>query len=334
MKKFFFLALILICIVSLFSCSELINNGQKPSNGQGNPDISSGNNNSSEGTPPDKPSGGTKPGTSTGDKDTSGDATSVAVTVYIDGSKNDTIYTDSRHGYTITPPKKPEDITTNPNSEKYFYGWFVDPNFQTPLFETTKFQNGGAIYGKWITVYSNSFKYTVNYGKATITGFTDNAPTVLVIPAYINSFPVVGIGQDAFKGKTTIRTVILCNGIETIGGFNGCNSIEKVDIPTSVTKIGTLCFANCGFSKFKIPSQITEIGASAFSGCNRLTSITIPNSVTSIGEWAFEDCTGLTSITIPNSVTSIGDSAFSGCTGFKSIAIPNGVASIGDSAFV
>ncbi|HBF15564.1 MAG TPA: hypothetical protein DDW30_07810 [Clostridiales bacterium] len=307
MKKIVFLTFILLCMITLFSCSNSEN--QKPSNIRGN-DSEEVRNDSEKVT-----------------------ATPIPVSVYIDGSLSQTIYTDATREYTVIPPEKPEDITTNPNAERYFYGWFVDSNFQTPLFDSTKFQNGGAIYGKWITVYSNSFQYTVDYGKATIVGFTDHAPTVLVIPAYVNSFPVARIGGDAFKDQTTIRTVILCNGIEEVGGFNGCNSIEKIEIPTSVTKIGDYCFAQCGFKSFDIPSRISSIGYGAFKQCRLLTQVNLSNSVTSIEADAFSGCTGLTSVVIPNSVTSIGGSAFVGCTGLTSVSIPNSVTSIGGSAF-
>ena len=206
MKKIAIFIFALICIFCLVACSGSGDTGKVPEEIPGE-EI------------PDKENPGEKP-------DKTEETATTAVTVYIDGVKEQTRYTDAAHGYRITPPEKPEDVTTNPNSEKYFYGWFVDSNFQTPLLDSTKFNNGGAIYGKWITVYSNSFVYTVNYGKATITGFSENAPTVLVIPAYINSFPVERIGVDAFKNATTIRTVILCNGIEEVCGIAGCNSIE------------------------------------------------------------------------------------------------------------
>ena len=78
----------------------------------------------------------------------------LAVKVMIDGETVDTLYTDGNKNFLIQAPERPEDITTNPNAEKYFYGWFVDPNFQTPLFDTTEFRKDGAIYGKWVTVYS------------------------------------------------------------------------------------------------------------------------------------------------------------------------------------
>lgn len=66
-----------------------------------------------------------------------------------------------------------------------------------------------------------------------------------------------------------------------------------------------------------IPSSVTSIGSSAFSGCSSLTSINIPKSVTSIESYAFYDCSALTAINIPSSVTSIGDNAFSNCDALK-----------------
>ena len=280
----------------------------------------------------------------------------IEVRAYVDGVYSQSVYTDSNSRYKITEPNKPEDITSNPNSEKYFYGWFTDPNFQTPLTENTTFRSNAAIYAKWITVYSNNFKYTVSYSAATITGYVGGAPTVLVIPSYVNSFPVEAIGVDAFKNETVIKTVIICDGIETISGFNGCNSITDIKIPKSVKTIGEKCFSYCGFSSFNIPNNViaigdyafdscgrltnvtipnsvTSIGAHAFDSCGRLTNVTIPNSVTSIGYYAFNDCSNLTSVTIPNGVTSIGYYAFNNCSNLTSVTIPNGVTSIGDYAF-
>ena len=256
----------------------------------------------------------------------------IEVRAYVDGVYSQSVYTDSNSRYKITAPNKPEDITLNPNSEKYFYGWFTDPNFQTPLTENTTFRSNAAIYAKWITVYSNNFKYTVSYGAATITGYVGGAPTVLVIPSYVNSFPVEAIGVNAFKNETVIKTVIICDGIETISGFNGCNSITDIRIPKSVKTIGQDCFANCGFISFTIPDSVTSIAYGAFENCSSLTNITIPNSVTSISG-AFRGCSSLTNVTIPDSVTSIAYGAFENCSSLTNVTIPNSVTHIGDNAF-
>lgn len=53
----------------------------------------------------------------------------IEVKLYVDGHYEQSFYTDASCNYKITEPEKPEDISTNPNSERYFYGWFTDYNF-------------------------------------------------------------------------------------------------------------------------------------------------------------------------------------------------------------
>ena len=294
----------------------------------------------------------------------------VAVQVVIDNAITETIYTDAANEYKITIPEKPEDITVNPTVEKYFYGWFTDPNYQTPLQEDTVFTKNAKIYGKWIAVSPSDFTCSFGYGKATITKYT-GSQNVVVIPAYINDFPVTWIGEGAFSGQTSIRAVIIADGVTTIDGsaFENCNSMTSVSLPKSLTKIGEGAFRGCALLnnvEFVGGGGVETISDAAFEGCRSLASFTIPDSVTSIGSSAFSGCTGLTSITVADgntvyhsagnclietetktlvagcknsviptdgSVTSIGYSAFCGCTSLTSITIPSSVTSIGSSAF-
>lgn len=232
----------------------------------------------------EKPDDGNGGGNSGGNDNTDNstvvtpDIPQIEVKVYIDGEYDSSVYTDSTKKYLITPPEKPEDISTNPNEERYFYGWFVDANFQTPLTDKTTFKSNSKIYAKWISVRSSYYSYTVSMGKATITGlkYFDDTSTVLVVPAYVNSFPVDAIAEDAFKDRTTIRSVVICNGIKRISGFSGCNSIldwNDVSIPESVEAIGNGCFSGCSFSEVTIPNTVTSIGYSAFYNCSNLKTI-------------------------------------------------------------
>ena len=112
------------------------------------------------------------------------------------------------------------------------------------------------------------------------------------------------------------------------------NSIEKIEIGSSVTSIASNAFYNCySLTSITIPDGVTSIASNAFRYCYSLTSITIPDSVTSIANNAFSTCYSLTSITIPDSVTSIANNAFSTCYSLLSITIPNGVTKIGSNAF-
>ena len=119
----------------------------------------------------------------------------------------------------------------------------------------------------------------------------------------------VKLGLNPIKGFTKIP-----------GGYFNSTDVEKVEIPSNITGIGSYAFYNCpSLTNIEIPSSVTIIGSSAFYGCTSLTSIVIPNSVKSIGVMAFGLCRSLTSIEIPNSVTSIGEYTFSNCKSLTEI---------------
>ena len=152
---------------------------------------------------------------------------------------------------------------------------------------------------------------------------------------------ITGLDETKLAGKTKIRIPSRCTAIRSDYAFLGTESyrsfiagIEEVEIPDTVTEIGSYAFHNFRkVKKINIPNSVTSIGRYAFYCCDSLISITIPNSVTSIGDLAFSDCSSLTSITIPESVTSIEDYAFDGCCSLASITIPESVTSIGRGTF-
>lgn len=96
--------------------------------------------------------------------------------------------------------------------------------------------------------------------------------------------------------------------------------IAKIDFMTVLGYIPSYAFAFCSnLTSINIPNSVTSIGSNAFFGCDSLTSVTIPNSVAIIGTDAFCHCSSLTSITIPDSVTSISSFVFMGCSSLTSI---------------
>lgn len=92
---------------------------------------------------------------------------------------------------------------------------------------------------------SDSFRYSIQDGQATVTGYLGDAGTVAV-PAEIGGCPVVAIGDGAFRGAG-ITAVILPDTVETVGwfAFADCTELASVTVPASVRSISYAAFENC-----------------------------------------------------------------------------------------
>lgn len=138
------------------------------------------------------------------------------------------------------------------------------------------------------------------------------------------------IAKEAFYNFTSIRSVVIPDGIVTIGNnaFYNCQ-IEDATIPTFAIPY----IKNDVLKKVEITSG-TTIFENAFSGCAYLAEVKIANSVIAIESEAFYGCSSLGNINIPNSVTTIGEKAFKDCTTLTKLKIGNGLTAIGDDAFI
>ncbi len=186
------------------------------------------------------------------------------------------------------------------------------------------------------TSVPSCFDYAIEDGKVNITYCDNSASGELVIPEYIDGYPVTRIDDLAFWGCANLTSVTIPDSVTTIGthAFEGCSGLTEMTIPDSVTRIEDFLFAECtGLTSVMIPDGVTSIGVEAFIRCSGLTVVDIPDSVTSIDEGAFNSCTSLTSFIIPDNVTSIGNGAFYDCSGLTSLGIGDGVTGIGDHAF-
>ena len=175
----------------------------------------------------------------------------------------------------------------------------------------------------------------------------------VTVPAMIDGYKVLGIGDSVFKGNKTITSVTLETGIEYIGKscFNSCYYITKVTFPSTLKRIGTDAFNSCSsLSNVTIPISVTEINGGAFwytpwlnhAREEREDHLVIRNHILVDGRMA----TG--SVTIPDTVTSISTHAFYGPESIlrevvagtsingadvQSVTIPSSITSIPECAF-
>ena len=222
-------------------------------------------------------------------------------------------------------------VKAETNITHIFLGWYENGTRLTTSLEYTFTieMSDRNLEARWKE--NDVFIFKINGSSCVISGVKDKSATEYIIPDYVTE-----IGNSAFYGCSSLKSITIPNGVTSIGdsAFFGCSSLTSITIPDGVTSIGAFAFCFCSsLTSITIPGGVTSIGYSAFFDCSSLTSITIPDGVTSIGGYAFDGCSGLTSITIPDGVTSIGDSAFRDCSGLTSITIPDGVTSIDSYAF-
>lgn len=116
--------------------------------------------------------------------------------------------------------------------------------------------------------------------------------------------------------------------------FDGCEKLQSIVIPDTVTELGVETFMNCtSLESVTFPENGSLILDGTFIGCTALKNIEITESVVEIGSSAFMNCENLASVTISSSVTVIGGSAFYNCTSLKEITIPETVKEIKYYAF-
>ena len=125
--------------------------------------------------------------------------------------------------------------------------------------------------------------------------------------------------------------LIIEDGVQTIGdyAFRKCKIFSSIQLPSSLTSIGSYAFHNCtGIGDFSLDQMVT-VGTGAFYLCTGIRSVSFGNSVNSIGSDAFYGCSNLKSLDLGQSVQSIGAGAFANCTSLERIYVPDSVKTLG-----
>ena len=112
-----------------------------------------------------------------------------------------------------------------------------------------------------------NYQYTAENGAVTITRYTGTSK-LLTVPGTIEGMPVIRIENQAFWGRSSLKEVIISDGVKNIGvfAFRTCMSLCKVTLPASIVSI--------------------ENGA--FYGCWHLTSVIFKGNAPVFGKEVFE----------------------------------------------
>jgi len=162
------------------------------------------------------------------------------------------------------------------------------------------------------------------------------------------SFPssLKDIGSYAFS-NTGIERVDFNEGLTTIGSgaFNGCDSLDDIYLPASLSEINVDVFRVCqNLKSIKISKDNTKYSDAnsnvimALSGSTYLNGSTtytasentviygcngsiIPYTATTVASNAFYELENLTALYIPSSITSLGSNAFYKCNNINTIVV-------------
>ena len=91
---------------------------------------------------------------------------------------------------------------------------------------------------------------------------------------------VTGVKEDYRRRVTSISIPVLHNGaVQEIApaAFQGCTSLETLNLVPTVTTIGDYAFAGCTSLANIDVSNVTSFGSDAFYGCTALQGVTLSN---------------------------------------------------------
>eukprot|EP00039_Didymoeca_costata_P020623 m.341931 g.341931 ORF g.341931 m.341931 type:complete len:382 (+) comp20679_c0_seq1:297-1442(+) len=168
--------------------------------------------------------------------------------------------------------------------------------------------------------------------------FAGSNITEIVFP---NSVEIMG--DSAFAFSPSLKTVLLPSKLKVVPprAFYGCSALQHVHInlpANSLLSVGEAAFEGCTSLEFvDLPSTLQTVSDLAFNGTSKLRNITFPRSLTYIGECAFGFTTQLTSAIFSNSHQTsphltIGRIAFYD-SGIKTLNIPSYIDAIDSNAF-
>lgn len=196
-------------------------------------------------------------------------------------------------------------------------------------------------------INTDGFSFTANKnGGYSVSGMGEVNVTDLVIPATYNGEPVTEIAASAFK-SLNITSLELPDSVTAIGSmaFYSCKELKTVKFGSGLKTVNSNAFQFCE-NLYELNATVEQMCGITFKnqysnplyyaqnlvdGAN-VSRIEIPESVTKIGDYAFVGCNAQTLI-IGDGVTTLGAQAFADCTELTEVKLGNGITQIGSLAF-
>ncbi len=172
----------------------------------------------------------------------------------------------------------------------------------TPSAVSTSTAVSGPAMGALVTVGNLVYKVTKvaensAAGEVKVKTVTDAAKNkkTLTVPEKVTvdgqSFKVTGIGERAFTGCTALTKITIKKNVKFIGvrAFQKVTTLKTVMMGEGVTTIKKLAFGGCsGIRNITLPGNVKLIGARAFYNCKKMKAVMIDSKkITTVKSKAF-----------------------------------------------
>lgn len=149
------------------------------------------------------------------------------------------------------------------------------------------------------SVTVDNIVYTIDQeARAAIVADYEGTPVDIVIPPAVEyegeSYPVQEIGSRAFYACSSLKNVILSEGIDAIGSFSfdGCEALVSISLPDGLKFIDACAFAGClSLSSIVIPDGVEYIDMNAFDCCPLTEVVCHSMAPPAIHKYAFDKIT-------------------------------------------
>ena len=145
----------------------------------------------------------------------------------------------------------------------------------------------------------------------------------MLIPIKVNGYYVAQIGEDAFKGVQTLKSIQFPDSIRSIlaGAFQGCSELENImayetEQPCHQMTVGVRAFAECERLNSISISCPVRLQQYAFQGCKSIFQMNMP--VMQCADYAFAQCTSMSKLVFANTASWTATS-FDGCRNIRTI---------------
>ncbi len=232
-------------------------------------------------------------------------------------------------GYDDVYPNNSNNSSSNSSSDngfsEYIYGLYIDEDSAVEVIQDDDAEE------KEFT----DLLYTVSGEQVTIVGVGESFNSYYYeMPSTIDGYPVVAIGDSAFKDCTQLVGLTVPNTVKSVGAyaFSGCTNLESIYFKDGVSDSNYSYSTDNGFENsydndnYSTTEETTTANLYGFEDTTEVTtttdteteteeetsSDTTTNTATglrNIMEHAFDQCTSLSKISVPDSLTFMGSYA-------------------------